>query len=111
MHNLVLTYIDLGWWVEAETLYIQVLEMRKKELGPEHPAALSSMHELAILWDKQGRDHDALELMEQCYQLRRWRTEESQASERQEKPRLKSAILSLRTRFRKATRHRDPKVE
>jgi hypothetical protein len=35
-------------------MHRQVLELRKKVLGPEHPDMLMSMNSLAVLLDSQG---------------------------------------------------------
>ena len=40
MENLARTYSDQGRWSEAEQLEVQVMEMRKKLLGAEHPDTL-----------------------------------------------------------------------
>ncbi len=44
-----------GRWKEAETLLVQVMEFRKKVLGDEHPDTLTSMNNLALLFDSQGK--------------------------------------------------------
>ncbi|KAI1182340.1 hypothetical protein F5B17DRAFT_420840, partial [Nemania serpens] len=46
------------------------IETRKTVLGPEHPNMLTSMANLAFIWNSQGRDHDAFELIEQCSNAR-----------------------------------------
>jgi len=50
-----------------------VMEIREKVLGPEHPDTLISMHSLALTWKSQGRDAEALGLMEECCRLRKQR--------------------------------------
>ncbi|KAI1354330.1 P-loop containing nucleoside triphosphate hydrolase protein [Xylaria sp. FL0043] len=126
MYHLALTYSEQERWKEAELLEVQVLEISKRVLGPEHPGTLNTMHNLAWTWNKLGRGHDALELMEQCYELRvqvlgsehpdtqdslsflqDWRMEERETPKREQKPRLKNTILSLRTRFRQTTGRED----
>ncbi|KAI1281777.1 P-loop containing nucleoside triphosphate hydrolase protein [Xylaria sp. FL0933] len=118
MHSLALTYWEQERWEEAELLEVQAFKMRKKVLGPEHPDTLNTMYNLAKTWNKQGRYHDALELMEQCYELsvqvlgsehpdtqdsllwiQDWRMGERQTSKREQKPRLKNAILSPHTSY------------
>ncbi|KAL3432215.1 hypothetical protein BDV09DRAFT_206108 [Aspergillus tetrazonus] len=59
-----------GRWNEAEKLEVQVLETRKAVLGPEHPDTLSSMHNLAYIYNSMGRNTEASELMTQCATLR-----------------------------------------
>ena len=46
MGNLALSYNNLGRWNEAEELEVQVMDMRKKLLGAEHPDTLISMESL-----------------------------------------------------------------
>ena len=46
------------------------MEIRKKVLGPEHPDTLGSMYNLACTWKHQGRDIEAIKLMEECVHLR-----------------------------------------
>jgi hypothetical protein len=59
MGNIARTYADKGKLKEAEQLEIQVLDMRKKLLGAEHPNTLLSMANLARAYaDKVGRMHD-----------------------------------------------------
>ena len=69
MADLALTYRNQGRWKEAEDLGVQVIEMRKKVLGQEHPDTLTSMNNLAFTWKIQGRDNEALKLMEECVVL------------------------------------------
>ena len=38
MANLASTYRDLGRWKEAEELKVQVMKIRKRLLGEEHPS-------------------------------------------------------------------------
>ncbi|KAF2178893.1 TPR-like protein, partial [Zopfia rhizophila CBS 207.26] len=55
-----------GRWNEAEISIAQVLEMRKRMLGADHPDTLSSMTQLALTYDNQGRWSQAEEL---CLQV------------------------------------------
>ncbi|KAK0628281.1 hypothetical protein B0T17DRAFT_460439, partial [Bombardia bombarda] len=73
MANLASTYRNQGRWAEAESLDLQVMEIRKivirlRVLGPEHPDTLTGINNLACTWKGQGR-HDALDLMRHCVQL------------------------------------------
>ena len=43
MGNLAATYWNQGRWNEAEQLEVQVMNIRKKLLGAQHPDTLSSM--------------------------------------------------------------------
>jgi hypothetical protein len=65
-----LVYEDQGRLKEAEELGVQVMETRKRLLGPEYLDTLSSMDNLAFTWKRQGKDSRALQLMEECVQLR-----------------------------------------
>jgi tetratricopeptide (TPR) repeat protein len=57
-----------GRWDEAEELFIQVMETRKRVLGQEHPDTLTSMANLASTYRKQGRWKEAEELqMQELY--------------------------------------------
>ena len=62
MGNLACTYSDQGRWNEAEQLEIQVMDMRKKLLGTEHPDTLCSMGNLAVTYIHQGRWIEAMQL-------------------------------------------------
>ena len=55
---------------EAEKLYLQVTEARKRVLGAEHPDTLFSMFSLAVSWEKQDRRTEAIALMENVVVLR-----------------------------------------
>ncbi|KAB8255448.1 Tetratricopeptide repeat-domain-containing protein [Aspergillus pseudonomiae] len=71
MTNLASTYRHQGRCKEAEELGLQVMELRKQVLGPEHPGTLTSMANLAYTWNLLGKAQDALALMEKCVELRR----------------------------------------
>jgi hypothetical protein len=71
MGNLALTYSDQGRWKEAEELEVQVMQMRKRVLGDEHPDTLTSMANLAFTLQSQACHEEALALTERCFQLRR----------------------------------------
>ncbi|EHA26118.1 hypothetical protein ASPNIDRAFT_36453, partial [Aspergillus niger ATCC 1015] len=60
-----------GRWKEAEELEVQVLELRKQVLGPEHPDTLASMSDLAWTYGNQGRWKEAEELQVQVLELRK----------------------------------------
>lgn len=74
--------IDLAWkvgncldsdgrWKEAETLIIQVTNFRIRVLGKEHPDTLTSMNNLAGLYESQGKCEAAKALYEETLQLRK----------------------------------------
>ena len=58
-----------GRWKEAEELFVRVMETRKRVLGEEHPSTLTSMNNLACMWNGQGRNEEAIRLMSECVQL------------------------------------------
>jgi hypothetical protein len=47
MGNIAVTR-NQGKWIEAEQLQVQVMDMRKKLLGAEHPFTLTSMADIAF---------------------------------------------------------------
>ncbi|KAI8624325.1 P-loop containing nucleoside triphosphate hydrolase protein [Xylariaceae sp. FL1651] len=93
MANLASIYWNQGRWKEAESLEVQVMETWKTVLGPEHPNTLTSMNNLASTYSNQGRwkeaeslqtqvmetqktkslgrNINAVQLMEDCIQIRR----------------------------------------
>ena len=71
MANLASTYRIQGRWNEAEQLEIQVLDLRTKLLGPEHPDTLTSMGNLAGTYRYQGRWNEAEELQIQVMDMRK----------------------------------------
>ncbi|GKZ26792.1 hypothetical protein AbraCBS73388_003177 [Aspergillus brasiliensis] len=60
-----------GRWKEAEELEVQLLELHKHMLGPEHPDTLTSKANLASTYWNQGRWKDAEELGVQVLELRK----------------------------------------
>ena len=60
--DLARTYRSQGRWNEGEKLEVQVMDMRKKLLGAEHPHTLTSMASLASTYWNQGRWNDAEKL-------------------------------------------------
>ena len=62
MANLAGIYWNQERWDEAEQLQIQVMEMRKKLYGAEHPQTLSIMANLASTYMNQGRWNEAMRL-------------------------------------------------
>jgi hypothetical protein len=59
-----------GDWDNAEQLEVQVMDMRKKLLGAEHPGTLISIANLAITYWKQGRWNEAEQLQVQVMDMR-----------------------------------------
>ncbi|KDE75751.1 TPR repeat protein [Aspergillus oryzae 100-8] len=60
-----------GRWKEAERLQVQVLELRKQVLGPEHPDTLINIAGLASIYWNQGQWREAEELEIQVLELRK----------------------------------------
>jgi Tetratricopeptide repeat len=60
-----------GDWVTAEQLELQVMDIRKKLLGLEHPDTLSSMGNLASTYYNQGRWNEAEQLELQVMDMRK----------------------------------------
>lgn len=59
MNNLGALYSNQRRLTEAEALFVQVLDARKRVLGIEHQNTLNTMTNLAQLYDRQGRTADA----------------------------------------------------
>jgi tetratricopeptide (TPR) repeat protein len=69
MNYLALTLRDLGRHQEALVINEQVLELRKRILGAEHPVTLLSMNNLALTLRDLGRHEEALVMNEQVLEL------------------------------------------
>ena len=55
-------YQSQGRYTEAERLYRRALAGNEKQLGPDHPDTLRTVHGLAIVYDHQGRYTEAEQL-------------------------------------------------
>jgi len=66
MDNLANTYTSQGKYTDAEVLYKQCLEKRKKLHGESHHETLSTMTNLAVVYYSQGKYRDAEVLFKQC---------------------------------------------
>ncbi|KAL4860545.1 hypothetical protein BDV12DRAFT_102777 [Aspergillus spectabilis] len=71
MANLARSYSDQGQWEEAKALEVQVLEIRKRILGPEHPSTLTIMANLASTYSDQGQWEEAKALKVQVLEIRK----------------------------------------
>ena len=63
-------YVDVRF-IEAEALFTEVMETRKRVLGAEHPDTLTSMNNLASTYWSQGRWKEAEELFVQVMETRK----------------------------------------
>ncbi|GMF97349.1 unnamed protein product [Aspergillus oryzae] len=71
INNIGMCLYSDGRWKEAERLQVQVLELRKQVLGPEHPDTLTSIANLALTYRNQGRWKEAERLQVQVLELRK----------------------------------------
>ena len=60
-----------GRWDAAEELEVQVMETSKTKLGVDHPDTLTSMNNLAFMWKGNGKEIEAVRLMEDCVRGRK----------------------------------------
>ena len=67
--NFGLVMTESGDWKNAEQLYIQMMDIRKKLLGAEHPDTLTSMGNLALTYKNQGRWNEAEQLQVQVMDM------------------------------------------
>jgi len=54
---------------EAAQLHEELLEIRKRALGPEHPDTLQSMNGLAASYSSLGRTKEAAQLHEETLEI------------------------------------------
>ena len=71
MNNLASSYDEAGRQDEALRLREQVLVLRRKVSGPDHPDTILAMNNLAVSYDEAGRREEALKLREEVLALRR----------------------------------------
>ena len=70
-NNFIFVMKEIGDWKHAEHLGAQVLDMRKRVLGAEHPDTLRSMANLARIYSKKGNLKEAETLEVQVLDKRR----------------------------------------
>jgi tetratricopeptide (TPR) repeat protein len=70
-NNFAFVLWENGDWDTAEQLQDKIIEMRKKLLGTEHPATLSSIGKLARIYSYQGRWNEAEQLELQVMDMRK----------------------------------------
>ncbi|MFN9953826.1 MAG: tetratricopeptide repeat-containing protein, partial [bacterium] len=58
-----------GKYAESESIHLQVLELRQRRLGENHPSVSNSLKNLAGLYDSQGRYEEAEPLYLQALEL------------------------------------------
>jgi hypothetical protein len=55
MENLASVYAQEGKYVPAEVLLKRTLDTKRRVLGPEHPATISSLSVVAAMYQRQGK--------------------------------------------------------
>ncbi|NEP82303.1 MAG: tetratricopeptide repeat protein [Okeania sp. SIO3B3] len=65
------SYLSQGQHIEAESLLLQALEMRKQLLGTEHPDVATSLNNLAELYRCQGQYKEAEPLLLEALEMRK----------------------------------------
>ena len=68
--GIALVYSEAGRVQEALQLEEQVVEIRKRTLGEEHPDTLGSIHNLALRYSEAGKRHKALQLTERVVEVK-----------------------------------------
>jgi len=71
LNNLASLYKSQGRYSEAEPLYLDALEMRKRLFTGDHPAVANSLNNLAYLYDSQGRYSEAEPLYLDALEMRK----------------------------------------
>ncbi|MEW6496782.1 MAG: tetratricopeptide repeat protein, partial [Cyanobacteriota bacterium] len=69
LNNLALLYYAQGRYSEAEPLYLEALEWRKRLLGNHHIDVATTLNNLASLYDAQGRYQDAKLILKQALEV------------------------------------------
>src|SRR5262249_30264493 len=65
------TYLDLGLLPEAQQQFERVLVLRRRVLGEQHADTLSTMNDLAEVYDHQGKYAQADQLLSKVVEVRR----------------------------------------
>ena len=71
LNGLALLYDSQGRYNDAEPLYLQSLDIRKRQLSNDHPDVATSLNNLAQLYYSQGRYNDAEPLLLQSLDIRK----------------------------------------
>ena len=65
--NLAFLYHCMGRYDEAEAVFIDTLERRRRVFGPTHPGTMTCLQSLSALYRDTDRLSDAVELLEAAY--------------------------------------------
>ena len=68
LHNLAITYDNLGDYAKSKALKEQVYEKRKKKLGEDHPDTITALNNLATTYGDLGDYAKSKALKEQVYE-------------------------------------------
>jgi tetratricopeptide (TPR) repeat protein len=71
LNNLARLYYFQGRYNDAEPLFLQSLDIYKRQLGNDHPDVALSLNNLAQLYESQGRYNDAKPLYLQSLDIRK----------------------------------------
>jgi tetratricopeptide (TPR) repeat protein len=71
LNNLARLYYFQGRYNDAEPLFLQSLDIRKRQLGNDHPDVATTLNNLAQLYESQGRYNDAKPLYLQSLDIRK----------------------------------------
>jgi tetratricopeptide (TPR) repeat protein len=71
LNNLAALYSSQGRYNDAEPLFLQSLDIYKRQLGNDHPHVATSLNNLAELYKSQGRYNDAEPLFLQSLDIRK----------------------------------------
>ena len=69
-HSLGHLYEDQGKLREAGEMYQRALQVKEKELGPEHRSTLKTINSLGILYIEQGKLREAEEMFQRALQVK-----------------------------------------
>ena len=70
-NNFIYVLGEIGDWKHAEQLGVQVMDIRKKLLGAEHPKTITSMANLAMIYFDQGKLKEAEQLLMHVLDMRK----------------------------------------
>ena len=70
LNNLASLYTNMGRYKDAEPLYKQVLAIREKAFGKNHPKVANVLEDMSALYKKMGKDADAKKLDARVKEIR-----------------------------------------